>query len=192
MRISRVELKQTIYLPEQYAPQGLSEMAVVGRSNAGKSSLINTLCNRKIARVSQQPGKTRSINAYLINEAFLLMDLPGYGYARCSQKEQARWGNLINGYFQRTQMLKHLLFLCDIRHDASQGDLMMVDWLQHYGIAYTLIATKADKIAKSKRAQYLNRLRKQVGNPQALCFSALDGMGKEALRDHIGQILSIS
>ncbi len=191
MRVKRVELRQSIYLPKQYLPQGFKEIAVVGRSNAGKSSLINALCNRKIAKVSQQPGKSRSINAYLINEAFLLMDLPGYGYAKSSQKEQKRWGDLINGYFQSTEALCHLLLLCDIRHDAGKGDVMMAEWLQHYGIEYTLIATKADKIAKSKRAQYLSRLKKQVGDPPSMCFSAIDGTGREELESYIGHILNV-
>lgn len=189
MRVTQAELKQSIYQIAQYAPQDIREIAVVGRSNAGKSSLINTLCNRKIARISQQPGKTRSINAYMINDAFYLMDLPGYGYARRSKKEQTRWRDLINGYFEQTRSLIHLLLLCDIRHDANDGDLMMVQWLQHYGIPYTLIATKADKIAKSKRPNHLRRLKKQVGDPPSLCFSAHDGTGRKELEDHIGQIL---
>ena len=132
MQISKAELKQSIFTPQQYSGSGLPEIAVVGRSNAGKSSLINALCNQRIARVSQQPGKTRSINAYCINGSFMLMDLPGYGYARRSDKEQEQWRQLVEGYFKRTEALVHLLLLCDIRHDPSDGDRQMVQFLRHY------------------------------------------------------------
>ena len=163
MLINKVELKQSIYAPEQYQPGPLREIAVVGRSNAGKSSLVNALCNRRIARVSQEPGKTRSINAYLINDAFFLTDLPGYGYAKRSAKEQNQWRRLVEGYFEKTESLVHLLLLCDIRHDPTDGDLQMVEWLRFYGIPHTLIATKADKIAKSKRSHCLHMLSEQTG-----------------------------
>ena len=179
MQIAKTKLVSTAYKPGQYAPQPLREVAVVGRSNAGKSSLVNTICNnKKLARVSSAPGKTRSINFYNIDSALMLVDLPGYGFAKRSGKEREDWGRLVDDYFAKSQTLLHLLLLCDIRHDASAGDLQMAEWLQHYQIRYTLIATKADKIAKSKRKPMAQRLAKQVGAAQSICFSALDGAGK--------------
>ena len=179
MQIAKTKLVSTAYKPGQYAPQPLREVAVVGRSNAGKSSLVNTICNnKKLARVSSAPGKTRSINFYNIDNALMLVDLPGYGFAKRSGKEREDWGRLVDDYFAKSQTLLQLLLLCDIRHDAGAGDLQMAEWLQHYQIPYTLIATKADKIAKSKRKPMAQRLAKQVGAAQSICFSALDGAGK--------------
>ena len=179
MQIAKTKLVSTASKPGQYTPQPLREVAVVGRSNAGKSSLVNTICNnKKLARVSSAPGKTRSINFYNIDSALMLVDLPGYGFAKRSGKEREDWGRLVDDYFAKSQTLLHLLLLCDIRHDASAGDLQMAEWLQHYQIPYTLIATKADKIAKSKRKPMAQRLAKQVGAEESICFSALDGAGK--------------
>ena len=193
MRIVRAQMVQSFYTPAQYRDGGLPEIAIVGRSNAGKSSLINALCgNRKLARVSGAPGKTRSINGFLINDAFLLMDLPGYGFARRSAAEQNSWRQLVEGYLQQTRSLIHLLLLCDIRHDVSAGDVQMAQWLQYYGIPFTLVATKADKLAKSKRPMQIQKLKKQLQAQQALCFSALEGVGKDALLAELERILAQS
>lgn len=180
MRIKQAEFKQAVYEARLYTPSGLDEIAIVGRSNSGKSSLINKVCNnRKLARVSGEPGKTRSVNFFLINKEFMLVDLPGYGFARRSAAEQRRWGELVEGYLAKAEQLRHLLLLCDIRHDAGAGDMAMVEWLQHYGIPYSLVATKCDKIAKSKRPAQLKKLAGQVGAQSCCAFSALDGTGKE-------------
>ena len=189
MLLTKTKLVSTAYRPGQYDPQPLCEVAVVGRSNAGKSSLINTICNnKKLARVSSAPGKTRSINFYEMDAALMLVDLPGYGFAKRSGREREDWGRLVDDYFGRSQTLGHLLMLCDIRHDASQGDLQMVEWLLHYQIPYTLIATKADKIAKSKRKPMAAKLAKQVGAERFLCFSSLDGSGKQELAALLEQL----
>lgn len=193
MRIVRAQMVQSFYTPAQYRDGGLPEIAIVGRSNVGKSSLINALCgNRKLARVSGAPGKTRSINGFLINDAFLLMDLPGYGFARRSAAEQNSWRQLVEGYLQQTRSLIHLLLLCDIRHDVSAGDVQMAQWLQYYGIPFTLVATKADKLAKSKRPMQIQKLKKQLQAQQALGFSALEGVGKDALLAELERILAQS
>lgn len=118
----------------------------------------------------------------------MLVDLPGYGFAKRSGREREDWGRLVDDYFGRSQTLGHLLLLCDIRHDASQGDLQMVEWLLHYQIPYTLIATKADKIAKSKRKPMAAKLAKQVGAERFLCFSSLDGSGKQELAALLEQL----
>ena len=118
----------------------------------------------------------------------MLVDLPGYGFAKRSGREREDWGRLVDDYFGRSQTLGHLLLLCDIRHDASQGDLQMAEWLQHYQIPYTLIATKADKIAKSKRKPLAAKLAKQVGTERFVCFSSLDGSGKQELASLLDQL----
>ena len=190
MRIKQAEFKQAIYDVGLYQPSEQMEIAIVGRSNSGKSSLINKLCNnRKLARVSSEPGKTRSVNLYEINREFLLVDLPGYGFAKRSAKEKQQWGELIEGYFEKSESLRHLLLLCDIRHDPSAGDMTMVNYLRYYDIPYTLVATKCDKLAKSKRKSQLDRLAKQVGAENGCVFSALDGTGKDALLDILTQIV---
>lgn len=165
------------------------EIALVGRSNAGKSSLINCLCtNKKLARISAEPGKTRLCNFFLINDSFYLVDLPGYGFARASKGEKESWGTLMEKYLGSGR-ISHLLLLLDIRHDPTEEDRRMLQYLLYYGIPYTIIATKADKIAKSKRLQQANKNAKLLGAPpSALPFSALSGEGREALLERIGEI----
>lgn len=165
------------------------EIAVVGRSNVGKSSLINCLANnQKLARISQTPGKTRLVNYFLLNNSFYLVDLPGYGYAKRSKSEQKDWGDFIGGYVASGRP-KHLLLLLDIRHAPSAEDRQMFQWTVYSGVPFTLIATKADKIAKSQRAIYANKLAKQLGAPpSAIPFSAIEKTGKDKLVERIGQI----
>ena len=127
------------------------EVAFAGKSNVGKSSLINALMNRKsLARTSAQPGKTQTINFYNINDAMYLVDLPGYGYAKVSQSEKEKWGKLIERYLQKSQMLKAVFLLIDIRHDPSANDKMMYDWIIYNGYEPIIIATKLDKIKRSQ------------------------------------------
>ena len=169
-----------------------SEIALVGRSNVGKSSLINHLCqNNKLAKTSQTPGKTRLINFFLINGSFYLVDLPGYGFAKASKKEQEEWGSLLEGYLSSGRV-KHIFLLLDIRHAPTEEDCRMFEWIVYYGIPFTIIATKADKIAKSKRKQAANTVAKQVGAlPAAIPYSVETGDGREQVYERIGQILSI-
>ncbi|MBQ6426157.1 MAG: YihA family ribosome biogenesis GTP-binding protein [Clostridia bacterium] len=167
-----------------------SEIAIVGRSNVGKSSLINHLCgNKKLARTSQTPGKTRVINFYLINESFFLVDLPGYGFAKASKSEQTQWGSLMEKYLSDGRV-KHIFLLLDIRHEPTADDRQMYEWIVYYGIPFTLIATKADKIAKTKRKQAANLVAKQLGAvPYAIPYSVETGDGKDALLQAIDQIV---
>ena len=166
------------------------EIAVVGRSNVGKSSLINCLCNNnKLAKTSQTPGKTRLINFFLLNRDFYLVDLPGYGFARASKTEQAGWGSLMEQYLSSGRV-QHLFLLIDIRHAPTAEDRQMFEWVLYYGLPFTLIATKADKIAKSKRRQAANQAAKLLGAPPAaIPYSSESGDGKEAVLERIGQIL---
>ena len=165
------------------------EIAIVGRSNVGKSSLINCICNnKKLAKTSQTPGKTRLINYFLINREFFLVDLPGYGFARASKTEQRDWGDL-NGSYLASGRPKHLFLLLDIRHAPSAEDRQMFEWVLYYGVPFTLIATKADKLSRSQRAAAANQAAKLLGAPPfAIPFSADSGNGREQVLERIGQI----
>ncbi len=167
-----------------------AEIAMVGKSNVGKSSLINSLCNnRKLARTSSEPGKTRLINFFLINNEFYLVDLPGYGFARAPKTEQQKWGELITEYLSGGR-LTHIFMLLDIRHVPTAEDKLMFEWILYYGVPFTLIATKADKIAKSKRQQAANAAAKALGAPPyALPYSASGGDGREQMLRRIGDIV---
>ena len=182
--IKKAELYKTIFDEKRIVPSGLPEIAVVGRSNAGKSSLINKLCNNgKLARVSGEPGRTRSINYFLINGELMLVDLPGYGFARRSKGEQEKWKRLVEGYLGSGGDLKLLLLLCDIRHDASSGDIMISEYLKYYDIPYIMVATKSDKVAKSKQKIAAGKIASQLSADKYICFSALDGTGREELTE---------
>ena len=173
-----------------YPPAARCEIAVVGKSNVGKSSLINSLCNNfKLAKTSQTPGKTRLINFFLLNRDFYLVDLPGYGFARAGKEEQRGWGELIEGYLGSGRVT-HLFLLLDIRHAPTQEDRQMFEWVLYYGVPFTLVATKADKLAKSKRQQAANAAAKQLGAPPfAVPYASETHDGREALLQRIGQIL---
>jgi len=165
------------------------EIAVVGRSNVGKSSLINCLTNNyKLAKISQTPGKTRLINYFLLNNSFYLVDLPGYGFAKRSKDEQRDWGDLIGGYLASGRP-KHLFLLLDIRHEPSPEDRQMFRWTLYSGVPFTLVATKADKIGRSQRAVAANKAAKLLGAPPfAIPFSSEERLGRDALLERIGQI----
>jgi len=173
-----------------YPEQNRAEIAIVGKSNVGKSSLINHLCsNKKLAKTSATPGKTRLINFFLLNEDFYLVDLPGYGFARASKTEQAGWGKLMEDYLSSGRV-KHLFMLIDIRHAPTAEDKQMFEYVLYYGIPFTLIATKADKLAKSKRKQAASAAAKLLGAPPAaIAYSSETGDGKAELLERIGQIL---
>lgn len=172
-------------------PTGV-QIAMVGRSNVGKSSLINSLCaNNKLARISASPGKTRLINFYDVNDAsFYLVDLPGYGYAQVSKAEQERWAELIEKYLS-SGSVTHIFLLLDIRHPPTEGDRQMLQWIIYYGVPFTLIAMKSDKLAKSKRPQAAVSVARQLGAPPyAIAYSSETGEGKEELLERIGAILA--
>lgn len=174
-----------------YPQETACEIAVVGKSNVGKSSLINCLCNNnKLAKTSATPGKTRLINYFLINRAFYLVDLPGYGFAKTGKTEQESWGELIETYL-KSGRVKHLFLLIDIRHEPTEYDRMMLNWVIYYGIPYTVVATKADKIAKTKRKPAACAAAKALGAPPyAIAWSSENGEGKAEMLVRIGQILN--
>lgn len=193
MKIKQAELAG-IYVHMKDLPQGdLAEIALVGRSNVGKSSLINRLVNRKnLARSSSTPGKTRTINYYLINGNWYLVDLPGYGYAKASKQEQARWGKMTEEYLVKRKQLRGILHLVDIRHPPSKEDAMVQEWLIHNQLPLLCIATKADKISRGARHKHISVIKKDLNLPpevNPLCFSSATGVGVEELRQALKQIV---
>jgi len=182
---SYVELSQ---LPEGDLP----EIALVGRSNVGKSSLINKLANRRnLAKSSSTPGKTRTINYYLINEQWYMVDLPGYGFAKVSKTEREKWGRMIEVFLQKRTQLQGIIQLLDIRHAPNQNDILMKNWLQNSGIPIMLVVTKADKISRGGRQKCLNVIRKTLEiNELPLCVSAESGEGIDELYEAIDEIVN--
>ena len=178
-----------------YAPPtpALPQIAVAGKSNVGKSSLINSLCRRKaLARTSATPGKTRLINLFLLNNSFHLVDLPGYGFTRVDKQEKLRWGEMMEAYFRETKALCLTLHLVDIRHEPTQDDLQMNAFLRAMGLPFLVVATKADKISRGARMKYLAPICRQLQiQPwQVICYSAETGDGREALLEKIAQALA--
>ena len=171
-----------------YATRGCPEVAFAGKSNVGKSSMINRLTNRsKLARTSSTPGKTRLINVYQVNGEINLIDLPGYGFAKVSKAEKLSWGKMMQDYFATTQDLCHVFHLVDIRHEPSTEDREMNLFLRQAGIPFTVVATKGDKITRGARLRHIAPIcRALSGQPwQVLVFSAEDGTGKQELLDKI-------
>ena len=167
---------------EQYPLEGKPEIAFVGRSNVGKSSLINTLVNRRgLVKTSGTPGKTRMINFFDVNGELNMVDLPGYGYAAVSKSMKEEWAGLIEGYLKERQELQLVVQLIDIRHEPTVLDVQMYSWLQNSGVPYLLVATKADKIAKGKRINHLTSIKKKLALPsdsKVISFSSVSGEGK--------------
>lgn len=171
----------TSRLPETDKPQ----IAFAGKSNVGKSSLINGLMNRKaLARTSSQPGKTQTINFYNVNDAMYLVDLPGYGYAKVPQGEREKWGKMIERYLHTSRQLRAVFLLIDIRHEPSANDRQMYDWISYQGYEPVIIATKLDKIKRSQLAKQLKLIRTGLKMPEGgkiLPFSAQTKQGREEI-----------
>jgi GTP-binding protein len=158
---SRYEL--TAVKPDQYPGTVIPEIALVGRSNVGKSSIINTLLNRRgLARISSEPGKTRGINFYNIDDTAYFVDLPGYGFAKVSNEEKAKWGRMIETYLNSRKQLKMVLMLVDIRHQPTADDRMMYDWIAEKSLTHLVIATKTDKISRGQIQGRLSDIRKTL------------------------------
>ena len=192
-----MEIKKAEFITSlaEYGPfpgKGLSQIAVAGKSNVGKSTLINKLCRRnKLARTSATPGKTRLINIFLLNDSFHLVDLPGYGFAKVDKKEKARWGRMMQDYFTGAEELKHVLCLVDVRHDPTEDDVTMNRFLRDMQIPFTVVATKADKISRGARSKYLAPIcRALLVQPwEIICFSGEDGTGREELLSRMEEVL---
>lgn len=183
MKVTSSEIIISAVKPEQYPETALPEFALAGRSNVGKSSFINKMLNRKgLARISSKPGKTQTLNFYLINEQLHFVDVPGYGYAKVSKKEREAWGKMIETYLTRREQLKAVVLIVDLRHPPTADDRMMYDFLKHYDIPCIVIATKADKIPKGKWQKHLKVTKdtlELVKNDHIVLFSSETGLGKE-------------
>lgn len=185
MEIKSVEFHRAAYKPEDFPRDKRPQFAIVGRSNVGKSSLINAIVNRKgIARVSQTPGKTQAIHFYLINEQFYLVDLPGYGYAKVSKSMVQQWGELIRGYLDSAEELRLIVLLLDARRVPGDQDLQMHDWARNAGIDERVVLTKTDKLSRSQlirsRTQIANEL--NVDAASVLATSAVTRNGIDQIR----------
>ena len=157
MIIKEAELAAVAVNPEQYPDTNKKEIAIAGRSNVGKSSLINMLLNRKgLARVSGSPGKTRTINFYDVNKDFRIVDLPGYGFAKVSRSTIDNWGKMIDNYLSNRPNLVKMIQLVDVRHPPTAQDIQMYEWMRYYGLDGLVVATKADKVSKAELARNLN------------------------------------
>ena len=164
MKIISSDLHAIAVGPKQYPMDNLPEIAFAGRSNVGKSSFINTMINRtNLARTSGKPGKTRTINFYIINGNFRLVDLPGYGYAQVSKTEKEKWGHIIEEYLTNRENLKEIFLIVDMRHEPTAQDLMMYDWIKSFGFSGIVIATNADNISKANWQKNVSIIKKKLG-----------------------------
>ncbi|WP_227767681.1 ribosome biogenesis GTP-binding protein YihA/YsxC [Zhaonella formicivorans] len=192
MKITSAEYVISAVGPAQYPEGGLPEVALAGKSNVGKSSLINALTNRKgLARTSQQPGKTQTLNFYLINKNFYLVDFPGYGFARVSQGVKKQWGKMIERYLYERKNLVGTILLVDIRHPPSKHDVQMFAWLKTFQNKTVIACTKADKISRGKWLNHLKVIKQDLQvRPQDVVIpcSAVSGAGIEELRKVIGEL----
>ena len=185
MIIKSAELETVCGITSKLPENDLPEFAFAGKSNVGKSSLINALMNRKsLARTSAQPGKTQTINFYNINDELYFVDLPGYGYAKVSLEAKAKWGKMIENYLKKSQVLHAVFLLVDIRHDPSENDKMMYDWVIHNGYRPVVIATKLDKLKRSQVAAHVKAVRQGLGMEKEdilIPFSAETKQGRDEI-----------
>ena len=163
MKIIKSDLQAIAVMPTQYPDDELPEIAFAGRSNVGKSSFINSMLNRtNLARTSGKPGKTRTINFYIINDQFRFVDLPGYGYAQVSKTEREKWGHIIEEYLRNRKNLKEIILVVDIRHEPTSQDVMMYQWIKSFGYKGLVIATKADKISKGNWQKHIKIIKQKL------------------------------
>lgn len=193
MKVKNAELDRVAVKPDQYPCDGLPEIAFAGRSNVGKSSLFNTLVNRKkLARVSQSPGKTRTINFYVINDRFRIVDLPGYGYAKVSKSVSQQWGPMIEKYLASRSELVKVVQLVDSRHEPSKQDVQMYEWLKYYGMDGIVVATKSDKISRNELAKNIALIRetlKMAPEDKVIAVSSLKKTGYEELWEILEELI---
>ena len=196
MNVTKAEMIITAGFASQFPEHEMPEIAFAGKSNVGKSSLLNAMLNRRaLARTSSQPGKTQTINFYSVQDTFMFVDLPGYGYAKVSKTDRERWGKLIEGYLEKRPQLKKIVLLIDIRHEVGNNDKMMYDWIKHYHSEVIVVATKMDKIKRSQVQKHLSVIRKGLNlmpEDKLIGFSSETKQGKEELWKCIEEVESIS
>lgn len=193
MHVKSVNLETVCGITSKIPEHDKLEIAFAGKSNVGKSSLINTMMKRKsYARISQKPGKTQTINFYNINDVLYFVDLPGYGYAKVSMEVKAKWGKMIENYLLRSKTLRIIFLLIDIRHEPGKNDIDMYDWILHYGFNPIIVATKADKISRGAIPKHLSMIRKSLkcveGTP-IIPFSSLKKTGADEVWEYIDDML---
>lgn len=192
-QITKAELLAVAGKQSQFPVSDVFEVAFSGKSNVGKSSLINSMLNRKsLARTSGEPGKTRTINFYNVEDKLHFVDLPGYGYAKTAKTEREKWGTLIENYLQNRQQLKIIVLLIDIRHEASENDRMMYEWIKYYHIPVVIVATKLDKIKKSQLKKHLSIIKNSIklnAEDEIIPYSSKTKEGREELWQKISATL---
>lgn len=195
MKVHSAEIVISAVSKAQYPDSNLPEIALAGRSNVGKSSFINTLIDRKnLARTSSKPGKTQTLNFYLIENVLHFVDVPGYGYAKVSKTERAKWGKMIETYLTDRQQLKAVVSLVDMRHEPTQDDIQMYQFLKYYEIPVIVVATKADKIPRGKWNKHESVIKKALGfekEDQFIIFSSVSKQGKEEAWQAIEQLAGL-
>lgn len=195
MIIRKAEFLISAVNKDQYPDMGLPEIAFAGKSNVGKSSMINALLNRRnLARVSSEPGKTQTLNFYNINDEFNFVDLPGYGYAKVSKAEQAKWADMIETFLHGRKELKEVILLVDMRHEPGKNDLMMYDWIRSFGFTGYIIATKTDKLSRSQQIKSIDVIKKtmQVKDTGLIYpFSSTSKQGLEEVWDLFNSIINL-
>jgi len=189
MIVNNVSLTISAVSPAQYPKENLPEIAFVGRSNVGKSSLINKMVNRKnLARISSKPGKTATINFYNVENKLYFVDLPGYGYAKVSKTEKQKWGQMIEKYLSNREQLVQVILLVDSRHKPTEDDVIMMNWIRQFDFRAIVVATKIDKLPKSQREEKMELIKDTLQITEEdiiVTFSAETGEGKEELWDII-------
>jgi ribosome biogenesis GTP-binding protein ysxC len=190
MIIKSSEFIKSAYHKKDYPSHDFMEIAMVGRSNVGKSSFINKMCNRKsLARVSKEQGKTVSINFYEVNHQFCLVDLPGYGYAKVSQAERASWGKMMETYLGQRENLGAVILLLDIRHKPTKDDMVMFEYILSNGYDPFVVLTKADKLKKYQIEESVARVKELLALKEVFVFSSKDGTGRDEILDKIEGLL---
>lgn len=195
MNLNNASLTISAVMPKQYPKDDLCEIAFAGRSNVGKSSLINKLLNRKsLARVSSKPGKTATINFYNIDNTMYFVDLPGYGYAKVSKEEKKKWGNMIETYLNTRQNLSQVILLVDSRHKPTENDIMMLGYIRAFCERAVVIATKCDKLSKTQLNESLSLIIKTLGlsgDDIIIPFSTVKNIGIEEFYGYVEEVLGI-
>jgi len=192
MKTSSASFVASAVRVSQYPPDMLFEIAFAGRSNVGKSSLINRLLNRKkLVKTSSTPGRTQCINFFLVNDSFHFVDLPGYGYAKVPANVQKKWGPMVEQYLKGRRLLKSVIVIIDIRRTPSKEDVQLLSWLHQYDMPALVVLTKSDKLSKTKQHQQANKIARELALPadQLTIFSAKSGQGKEPLWKRIEPFL---